>query len=324
MKKPLVIITRTLPDIIETRMMELFHTELNATDRPMSHDELLAAVKRADVLVPTVTDNINAEIINAAGENLKLIANFGAGVDHIDVKAAKARGILVTNTPSVLTEDTADITMALILAAPRRLAEGAQLMRDKQWQGWSPTFLMGRRVAGKKLGIIGMGRIGQAVARRAKGFGLAVHYHKRRQLHESVEQELEATYWPDINQMLPHMDIISINCPHTPETHHLLSAERIAHMKKESYLVNTARGGIVDEAALIAALKNGNIAGAGLDVYENEPKINPGFYDLDNVVLLPHISSATLEARIEMGEKVLINIRSFMDGHKAPDRVLVG
>ena len=323
MKKPVVFVTRKLPSAVETRMMELFDTHLNASDTPMSEQEMIAAMQHADVLVPTVTDVISSQVISAAGERLKLIANFGAGVDHIDLMAAKEKGITVTNTPSVLTEDTADIAMALILAAPRRLAEGAQLVRAGEWKGWSPTFMLGRRVAGKKLGIIGMGRIGQAVARRAKGFGLSIHYHKRKRLHESVETELEATYWQDIDQMLPHMDIVSINCPHTPETHHLISAQRLAQMKPESFIINTARGGIIDEQALIGALTSREIAGAGLDVYENEPHIDPALVALDNVVLLPHISSSTHEARLEMGEKVLINIRSFTDGHKAPDRVLL-
>ena len=323
MKKPLVVVTRKIPGTVEARMQELFDTRLNVLDAPMSQEALVQAVQEADVLAPTVTDAIDAEIIAAAGDQLKLIANFGAGVDHIDLEAAKARGITVTNTPGVLTEDTADITMALILAAPRRLAEGTQLVRDGQWPGWSPTFLMGRRVAGKQLGIVGMGRIGQAVARRAQGFGLAVHYHKRNQLHESVEEELNATYWGDLDAMLAEMDIISINCPHTPETHHMFSSERLAKMKPEAYLINTSRGSLVDEGALAKALADGKLAGAGLDVYEHEPEIHSGLLALENVVLLPHIGSATIESRTAMGEKVLVNIRSFVDGHKPPDRVLV-
>jgi len=322
MKNPKVFVTRKLPAPVEARMKELFEATLNAEDRPLTSAQLHAAVKNADILVPTVTDVIDAALINAAGPQLKMIANFGAGVDHIDLLAAKTKGILVTNTPSVLTEDTADIAMALILAAPRRMAEGAGIMRRKEWTGWSPTFLMGHRVAGKKLGLLGMGRIGQAVARRAQGFGLAIHYNKRKRLHESVEQELGATYWDNLDAMLEHIDILSIHCPATAETQHLLSAARLAKMKPESYVINTARGSIIDEAALISALKERRIAGAGLDVYEHEPNINPGFYECPNIVLLPHISSATWEARVEMGEKVIINIRSFMDGHKPKDRVL--
>lgn len=320
--RPRVMVTRKLPLSVESRMRELFDATLNESDVALTRPQMLDAVRRADVLVPTVTDAIDREVIEAAGAGLKLIANFGAGVDHIDLAAAQARGIMVTNTPGVLTEDTADIAMALILAAPRRLAEGAQIMRAGKWPGWSPTFLLGRRVAGKKLGIIGMGRIGQAVARRARGFGLSVHYNRRKRLHASVEQELGAHYWDDLDHMLPEMDIVSLHCPATDNTRHLISAERLARMKPESYLINTSRGAVVDEKALIAALKEKRIAGAGLDVYENEPHIDPAFLTLDNVVLLPHISSATLEARMEMGEKVLINIRSFIDGHRPPDRVL--
>lgn len=323
MNKPLVVVTRKLPDVIEARMKELFNARLNISDAPMTREELRAAASKADVLVPTVTDVIDADIIAHGGTQLKLIANFGAGIDHIDLNAAKTRGITVSNTPSVLTEDTADIAMALILAAPRRMAEGAKLVREGKWAGWSPTFLLGRRVAGKKLGIIGMGRIGQAVARRAKGFGLQLHYHKRKRLHETVEQELGVTYWENLDEMLTQIDILSIHCPFTPETRHMMYDARIRMMKPESYLINTARGAIVDEKALISALRDKRIAGAGLDVYENEPHVNPDFLTLENVVLLPHISSSTIETRTAMGEKVLINIRSHMDGHKAPDRVLV-
>jgi glyoxylate reductase len=322
MDKPYVIVTRRLPDSIHERTRTLFNAELSETDEPMSKEALIKAVQKADVLVPTVTDKIDAGVINAAGNQLKLIANFGAGVDHIDMEAAKAKDIMVTNTPSVLTDDTADITMALILAAPRRVAEAAKIMREDKWSGWSPTFLLGRRVSGKKLGIIGMGRIGQAVAKRAIGFGLDIHYHSRRQLHDSIESELHATYWSTLDDMLKEMDILSINCPYNQETHHLINAKRLAMIKKESYLINTARGAIVDEYALIEALNNKQIAGAGLDVYENEPNIKPEFRGIDNLVMLPHICSSTIESRTQMGEKVLINIQSFMDGHRPPDRVL--
>lgn len=321
-KKPLVFATRKLPDVIETRLMELFDARLNVDDRPQTKAELIEAVKTADVLVPTVTDRIDAAVLAQAGPNLRLIANFGAGVDHIDLATARQRGITVTNTPDVLTEDTADMTMALILAVPRRLVEGERLVRAGRWEGWSPTFMLGRRIWGKRLGIVGMGRIGQAVARRAKGFGLAVHYHNRKRLHPELEQELDATYWESLDQMLARMDVISVHCPHTPATYHLLSARRLKLLQPHAYLVNTARGEVVDEAALTRMLQKKEIAGAGLDVFEHEPAINPKLLEMDNVVLLPHLGSATLEGRIDMGEKVLINIKTHIDGHNPPDRVL--
>ena len=322
MTKPLVVVTRKLPDVIETRMMELFDARLNLTDTPMSTAQLVAAVKQADVLVPTVTDRIDAAVLAQAGPNLKLIASFGTGVDHIDLATARQRGVTVTNTPGVLTEDTADMTMALILAVSRRVGEGERLVRAQKWQGWGPTFMLGHRLWGKRLGIIGMGRIGQALARRARGFGLSIHYHNRRRVHEDVEQALEATYWESLDQMLARMDIISINCPHTPATYHLLSARRLKLMQKHAYLVNTARGEVVDENALTRMLEKKEIAGAGLDVFEHEPAVNPKLLRLDNVVLLPHMGSATIEGRVDMGEKVIINIKTFADGHKPPDRVL--
>jgi glyoxylate reductase len=321
-KKPLVVVTRKLPDVIETRMMELFDTRLNHDDKPMSKAALGEAMAMAEILVPTVTDRIDAAMLAQAGPNLKLIANFGAGVDHIDLAAARERGITVTNTPDVLTEDTADMAMALILAVPRRLAEGERLVRSGKWAGWGPTFMMGRRISGKRLGIIGMGRIGQAVARRARGFGLSVHYHNRRRLHPEIEHELEATYWESLDQMLARMDVISIHCPHTPATYHLLSARRLQLLQPHAYVVNTARGEVIDENALTRMLQKGELAGAGLDVFEHEPAINQKLLDLDNVVLLPHMGSATLEARVDMGEKVLINIKTFADGHSPRDRVL--
>ncbi len=322
--KPVVVITRKLPDVVETRMRELFDAELNLTDEPMDHDALVAAVKRADVLVPTVTDRIDKSILVQAGEQLKLIANFGTGVDNIDIDTANNRGITVTNTPGVLTEDTADMTMALILAVPRRLVEGARLLKDhpEKWGGWSPTGMLGNRIYGKRLGIIGMGRIGQAVARRAKAFGLQIHYHNRRRVHPDIEAELEATYWDSLDQMLARMDIISVNCPHTPSSYHLLSARRLKLLKKDAYIVNTARGEVIDENALARMLEAGEIAGAGLDVFEYEPAINPKLLNNDRVVLLPHMGSATIEGRIDMGEKVIINIKTFLDGHTPPDRVL--
>ena len=324
-KKPLVVITRKLPDAVETRMRELFDARLNVDDRPLSQPELVAAVKEADVLVPTITDRIDAALIAQAGPNLKLIANFGNGVDKIDVTAAAARGITVTNTPNVLTEDTADMTMGLILTLPRRLTEGANVLTTGKWTGWSPTWMLGRRIWGKRLGIVGMGRIGTAVARRAKAFGLSIHYHNRNRVLQSVEDELEATYWESLDQMLARMDIISVNCPSTPATFHLLSARRLALIQPTAYVVNTARGDIIDEDALIRLLQDGKLAGAGLDVFEHEPAVNSKLVKLASkgkVVLLPHMGSATIEGRIDMGEKVIINIRAHYDGHRPPDRVL--
>ncbi len=320
--KPKVIVTRKLPDSIETRMAELFDVTLNLPDSPLSEEQLIKAVQEADVLVPTVTDSIDSTIIEAAGENLTLIANFGAGVDHIDVAAAQKKGIVVTNTPGVLTEDTADLAMALLLSVPRRLFEGEKILRAGEWSGWTPTFLMGHRIQGKRLGIIGMGRIGRAVARRAKAFNMAVHYHNRSRLPEQTENELEATYWEDLDQMLARMDFVSVNCPMTEETKHLLNRDRLTKMQPHAVIINTARGGIVDEEALADLIEVGRIAGAGLDVFEEEPAINAKLLELDNVVLLPHMGSATIEGRVAMGEKVLINIRTFMDNHRPPDRVL--
>jgi glyoxylate reductase len=325
-KKPLVVVTRKLPDSVETRMRELFETRLNLDDKPMSQADLVEAVRIADVIVPTVTDEIDRSVLSQSGERLKLIANFGNGVDNIDVATALQRGITVTNTPGVLTEDTADMTMALILAVPRRLAEGAQVLtRDKDWTGWSPTWMLGHRIWGKRLGIVGMGRIGQAVARRAKAFGLQIHYHNRRRAAPRIEEELDATYWESLDQMLMRMDIVSVNCPHTPATYHLLSARRLKVMQPEAYIVNTARGEVIDENALARLIEAGDLAGAGLDVFEHEPAVNPKLVKLaraGKVVLLPHLGSATIEGRVDMGEKVIVNIRTFMDGHRPPDRVL--
>lgn len=323
-KKPLVIVTRKLPEAIEARMGELFDVRLNADDHAMTAMELIAAMKEADVLVPTVTDRIDARLLSQAGPNLRLIAQFGTGIDNIDVESARQRGITVTNTPGVLTEDTADMTMALILGVPRRLAEGARFLRDHDgnWPGWSPTWMLGRRIHGKKLGIIGMGRIGQAVATRARAFGLEIHYHNRKRANAVIEQELGATYWESLEAMLPKVDIVSVNCPHTPATYHMLNARRLKLMRPDAYIVNTARGEIIDENALARALEAGELAGAGLDVFEQEPQVNPRLVGLDNVVLLPHMSSATMEGRMEMGGKVIVNIKTFMDGHRPPDRVI--
>ena len=317
-----VVVTRRLPEPVETRLGELFNVTLNETGVSMSRDALAEAMKGADVLVSTLTDEIDQRMLAQAGDRLKLIANYGAGFDHIDVATARQRGVLVTNTPGVLTDDTADMTMALILAVPRRLKEGAAKMQSGEWDGWSPLGMIGHRVTGKRLGIVGMGRIGQAVARRAKAVGMQIHYHNRKRLHADIEDGLEATYWESLDQMLARTDVISINCPHTPATYHLLSARRLKLLKPTAYVVNTARGEIVDENALIRMLKAGEIAGAALDVFENEAAVSPELRDLPNVMLLPHMGSATVEGRVEMGEKVLINIKTFADGHRPPDQVL--
>ena len=321
-KKPVVFLTRRLPESTETRMRELFDARLREEDTPLAHAELCAAAETADVLVPTVTDRIDAEVIAAAGDQLKLIASFGTGVDHIDLAAAKARGITVTNTPGVLTEDTADVAMALMLAVPRRIAEGDKVARSGDWTGWAPTGMLGHRINGKRLGIVGMGRIGTAVARRARGFGLSIHYHNRKPVHPETEAELEATYWESLDQMLGRVDIVSVNCPHTPATNRLLTRELLSMMQPSAYLVNTSRGEVIDEVALADLLANHQIAGAGLDVYENEPDITAPLIGLPNVVLLPHIGSATIEGRLEMGDKVIINIQTFWDGHTPRDRVI--
>lgn len=326
--RPLVVVTRKLPDPVEARMRDLFDVRLNADDTPMTPQALAIAMREADALVPTVTDRIDETLLRQDDRRVKLIAHFGNGVDNIDVAAAHAQGITVTNTPKVLTEDTADMTMALILAVPRRLIEGAAILHDgREWRGWSPTWMLGHRLGGKALGIIGMGRIGQAVARRARAFGLDIHYHNRKRVAPSIEQDLGATYWDSLDQMLARMDIVSVNCPHTPATFHLLSARRLKLLRKEAFVVNTARGEIIDETALVKMLEAGELAGAGLDVFEHEPAVSPRLVRLaktGKVVLMPHMGSATIEGRIDMGEKVIINIKTFFDGHKPPDRVLPG
>lgn len=317
-----VVVTRRLPDAVETRLSELFDIKLREDDTPMTRAELVAAVKSADILVPTVTDTIDAALLAQAGDRLRLIANYGAGVDHIDVATARQRGVLVSNTPGVLTEDTADMTMALILAVTRRIPEGLAVMQSGDWQGWAPTALLGGRIGGRRLGILGMGRIGQAVARRAAAFGMQVHYHNRKRLRPEIEAALEATYWDSLDQMVARMDVISINCPSTPSTFHLMNARRLKLLKPSAVIVNTSRGEVIDENALTRMLRKGEIAGAGLDVYEHGTNINPRLRALKNVVLLPHMGSATLEGRIEMGEKVIINIKTFEDGHRPPDQVV--
>ena len=314
--------TRRLPEAVETRMGELFDVALNPEDRPLTAEELASAMAEADVLVPTITDRIDGRLLGQAGPQLKLIANYGAGFDHIDVVTALRRGVMVSNTPGVLAEDTADMAMALILAVPRRLPEGATIMQRGDWQGWSPTALLGHRIAGKKLGILGLGRTGRAVAARAAAFGLDVHYHARRRVHADIEAELGATYWESLDQMLTRVDILSIHVPHTPSTFHLLNARRLKLMKPSAYIVNTARGEVIDENALTRMLRAGELGGAGLDVYEHGHDINPRLRELPNVLLLPHMGSATLEGRLEMGEKVIINIKTFADGHRPPDQVV--
>jgi glyoxylate reductase len=319
-----VVVTRRLPEPVETRMKELFDVELRDSDIKMTRDELAAAMQRADVLVPCITDQIDAGLIGQAGDKLKLIANYGAGIDHIDVATARQRGILVSNTPGVVTEDTADMTLALILAVTRRIPEGLALMQAGKWEGWSPMAFLGGRLGGRRLGILGMGRIGQAVARRARAFGLQVHYHNRKRLRPEIEAELEATYWESLDQMVSRMDILSINSPHTPSTYHLMNARRLKLMKPSAVIVNTSRGEVIDENALTRMLRAGEIAGAGLDVFEHGHEVNPRLRELPNVVLLPHMGSATVEGRIEMGEKVIINIKTFADGHRPPDQVVPG
>jgi glyoxylate reductase len=321
-RKLKVILTRRLPDAVETRLRELFDAELNLADRPMSRDDLAAALQRADVLVPTITDHLDADLIAGAGEQLKVIANFGAGVNHIDVDAAVGRGIIVTNTPGVLTEDTADLAMTLILAVSRRIVEGANIVAAGEFKGWAPTWMCGRKLWGKRLGIVGMGRIGQALARRAKAFGMQVHYHNRKPVPDMIAEELGATWWDDLDQMLARMDVVSLNCPATKDTYHLLSAERLARLQPHVILVNTARGELIDEAALAEAVKARADAGVGLDVFEHEPVVHPGLLGHPNVVLLPHLGSATLEARQDMGERVIANIMTYQNGHRPPDRVI--
>lgn len=317
-----VVVTRRLPEAVETRLSELFDVRLRDDDTPMTREELVAAVQEADVLVPTVTDTIDGGLLGQAGEKLRLIANYGAGVDNIDVSTARQRGILVSNTPGVLTDDTADMTMALILAVTRRFPEGVALMQQGDWSGWAPTALLGGRIGGRRLGILGMGRIGQAVARRASAFGMQVHYNNRRRLRPEIEQDLEATYWESLDQMVARMDVISVHCPSTPSTFHLLNARRLKLLKPSAVVVNTSRGEVIDENALTRLIRSGDIAGAGLDVYEHGTQVNPRLRKLPNVVLLPHMGSATLEGRIEMGEKVIINIKTFEDGHRPPDQVV--
>ncbi|CAM8661716.1 LdhA Lactate dehydrogenase and related dehydrogenases [Paracoccaceae bacterium] len=319
-----VVVTRRLPEPVETRMKELFDVELRDDDRPMTREELAAAMARADVLVPTITDQIDAGLIAKAGERLRLIASFGAGVDHIDVATARSRGILVSNTPGVVTEDTADMTMALMLSVTRRIPEGLTVMQAGSWTGWTPTAFLGGRLGGRRLGILGMGRIGQAVARRARAFGLQVHYHNRKRLRPEVEAELDATYWESLDQMVSRMDILSINCPHTPSTFHLMNARRLKLMKPSAVIINTSRGEVIDENALTRMLVARELGGAGLDVYEHGTEVSPALRALPNVVLLPHMGSATLEGRLEQGEKVIINIKTFADGHRPPDQVVPG
>lgn len=323
-KRLSVVVTRRLPDPVETRLKELFNAELRDDDSKMTREELVDAMKRADVLVPTVTDQIDAAMLGQAGDRLKLIANYGAGIDHLDVTSARQRGVLVSNTPGVVTDDTADMAMALMLAVTRKIPQGLAEMQAGDWKGWSPLSHLGGRIGGKRLGILGMGRIGQAVARRARAFGMQIHYHNRKRLRPDVEEPLEATYWESLDQMVARMDVISINCPHTPSTFHLMNARRLKLMKPGAVIINTSRGEVIDENALTRGLRAGEIGGAGLDVFERGHDVNPRLRELANVVLLPHMGSATMEGRIEMGEKVILNIKTFADGHRPPDQVLPG
>ena len=322
MKKPKVIITRKLQDQVEKRMMELFNVDLSNAEYPLSRKELFSAVKEAHVLVPTIGDKIDASLLSAASSNLKLIANYGAGYDHIDIKTALQRGIIVTNTPSVLTTDTADMTMALILAIPRKLREGHEEMQSGNWKGWSPSAMIGMRITGKKLGILGMGRIGQAIAKRAKAFDLDINYHNRRRLHENIEKSLSATYWEDLEEMLAAVDILVVSASLNQSSLYLLNSKYLGKMKPTAYLVNISRGEIIDQRALVRQLKDGRLGGAGLDVYDSEQVIGSDFKSLKNVFLLPHMGSSTLEGRIEMGEKVIINIKTYLDGHRPPDQIV--
>ncbi|WBU58192.1 2-hydroxyacid dehydrogenase [Paracoccus sediminicola] len=322
--RPRVAVTRRLPAPVEARMRDLFELRLNEDDRRLGRSELLALMQENDVLVPTLSDRIDADLLAGAGDRLKLIANYGAGIDHIDVAAARQRDIQVSNTPGVLTEDTADMTMALIIAVTRRLHEGFTVMQSGEWEGWSPTAFLGGRIGGRKLGILGMGRIGRAVARRAHAFGMEIHYHNRSRLRPETEAELHATWWDSLDQMLARTDVISVNVAHTPATFHLLSARRLRLLKPSAVVINTSRGEVIDENALTRMLRAGEIAGAGLDVYEHGHEANPRLRNLPNVVLLPHMGSATEEGRIEMGEKVILNIQTYANGHRPPDLVVPG
>tara|TARA_B100000963_G_scaffold361775_1_gene399444 strand:- start:4026 stop:5000 length:975 start_codon:yes stop_codon:yes gene_type:complete len=321
-KKAKVFITRRLPEKIETRMMELFDTTLNDTDVLLKENQLIDVFKNYEIIVPSIADNISQKVIENASKTTKLIANFGAGTDHIDLEAAQKKNILVTNTPGLLAEDTADLVMSLLLALPRRLYEGSKIVVEGKWNGWSPTNMLGRRIYGKRLGIIGMGRIGRAVAKRARGFGISIHYHNRARLTESVEESLEATYWKNLDEMLSRMDIISINCPLTIETKQLLSAKRLKLMKPEAYIINSSRSEIIDETALYELLKSRKIAGAGLDVFNREVNGDSKLIRAPNTILIPHMGSATIEGRIEMGERVIVNIKTHIDGHNPPNRII--
>lgn len=322
--RPRVHVTRRLLPSVEARMRELFEVELNPDDRPMSRAELIAAMRDSDVIVPTVTDRIDAGMIEEAGSRLGLIANFGAGIEHIALSAARARKIIVTNTPGVFTDDTADLAMMLVLSVPRRLGEGSRLVRDGKWTGWAPSAMLGHCIGGKRLGIVGMGRIGQAVAHRARAFGMEVVYHNRHRLPASVENMFGASYEDDLDKLIAESDVLTLHCPAGAGTHHMINAARLATMKPSAYLINTARGDLIDEEALIAALQNGVISGAGLDVFAREPEVDPRLIALPNVITLPHLGSATIEGREHAGEKVIANIRFWVDGHRPPDQVLEG
>ena len=321
-KRLSVVVTRRLPDVVEARLRMLFDVTQREDDTPMDRAALAQAMKTADVLVPTITDKIDAQLLAQAGDQLRLIAQFGSGVDNIDVLTAHQRGIQISNTPGVTTDDTADMAMALLLSVTRRIPEGLRVMQDENWAGWAPTAMLGGRISGRRLGILGMGRIGRAIAQRAGAFGMQVHYHNRKRLRPEIEQAHAATYWESLDQMVARMDVVAISCPHTPSTFHLMNARRLKLLKPEAVLVNISRGEVVDENALTRMLRAGDLAGAGLDVFANGQEVNPRLRELPNVVLLPHMASATVEGRIEMGEKVIINIKTFEDGHRPPDLVV--
>ena len=321
-KKPKVFITRRLPKKVETRMMELFDTTLNESDTLLNESELIEVFSKYEIIVPSIADNISEKVINNVGDNTKLIANFGSGIDHINLEACQEKGLIVTNTPGLLAEDTADLVMSLVLALPRRLYEGSKIVLDGKWNGWSPTKLLGTRVFGKRLGIIGMGRIGQAIAKRARSFGIAIHYHNRNQLPNQIEDIYEATYWKNLDEMIRRMDIISINCPLTKETRGLMSSKRLQLMMSEAFIINSSRSEIIDENALAKLLKANKIAGAGLDVFSRGRGNNVDLIDAPNTILIPHMGSATVEGRIEMGEKVIVNIKTYIDGHNPPNTII--
>lgn len=318
--KPAVLVTRKLPRAVEDRLRRDYDARLNADDRVYGADELVALADGAVAIVPSHTEALTAEVIGRLSDSVRAICSFSVGFDHIDLEAAKARGIVVTNTPDVLSDATAEIAMLVMLGAARRAYEGQQLIRTRTWHEWSPTYQLGIQVTGKRLGIVGMGRVGQVVAQRARGFDMTIHYHNRRRLAPELEQG--ALFHGSVEDLLPHCDFVSIHCPATPETRGLFNAERIALLPDGAVLVNTARGAIVDDEALITALRSGKLFAAGLDVYNNEPNIDPRYRELPNTFLLPHIGSATRETRDAMGFRALDNLDAIVAGHEPRDRLV--